>query len=297
MKTLTFPQKLDHIPQSYLAPKPERAGKLVDFYYDTYESFSYAEHSRPLRKHAVVYLPYGYSPAEKYNVFYLMHGGWSDETTYLGTSKDPHPLKNILDNGIADGKITPQIVVCPTYNNLSGQDSSDYGLALQLTNNYHHELVNDLLPAVEGRFSTYAADTSADGLKAARDHRAFVGFSMGSVTTWHTFQYALAYFRYFMPSSGGLGASGRTMAEFVRGQGFGPQDFFIFAASGSADFAYSGFTAQIQTMVNDAPEMFSYADNEADGNLYYLVAPGGTHGPKNALEDFYNSLIQLWKEE
>ena len=71
---------------------------------------------------------------------------------------------------MADGKIEPMIVVCPTYNNESEEDSADYSLALQLTENYHNELVNDLIPAVEGTYSTYAEETSLEGLRASRDH-------------------------------------------------------------------------------------------------------------------------------
>ncbi len=184
---LQFPTQLQKIPSRYLQKNNDKPGKLVSFNYDTYESFSYQQKSQKLTKRAIVYLPYNYSSDNKYNVFYLMHGGWSDETTYLGTPDDPHPLKNILDNAIAEGKITPMIVVCPTYNNLSVQDSSDYGLALQLTDNYHNELADDLLPAIENEFSTYAENVTEQGLIDSRDHRAFCGFSMGSVTTWHVF--------------------------------------------------------------------------------------------------------------
>lgn len=292
---LQFPNQLAHIPANYLKENHTAPGHLVSFNYRTYESFSYQEKERQLTKRAIVYLPADYSDDRQYNVFYLMHGGRSDETTYLGTPTDPHPFKNILDNAIAAHRIAPMIVVCPTYNNLSDHDSSDYGLALRLTNNYHHELVNDLLPAIESHFSTYAADVTPQGLTDSRDHRAFCGFSMGSVTTWHVFQYCLSYFRYFFPSSGALSNDGHWLASLVSAQGFGPADFFIFAASGTADFAYAGFTDQIEAM-KKAGETFRYANNERDGNLYYLVAPGGTHSPKNALEDFYNALIQLWKE-
>ena len=144
---------------------------------------SYEEESQVLHKRAIVYLPYGYSDEVQYNVFYLMHGGWSDETTYLGTPEAPAEFKNVLDHGIADGKIQPMIVVCPTYNNESDRDSWDYSLAIQLTEKYHNELVQDLIPAVEGRYSTFAEDTSLEGLRASRDHRAFCGFSMGTVAT------------------------------------------------------------------------------------------------------------------
>ena len=45
--------------------------------YETWESFSYEDHSQKLTKEVCVYLPYGYDENEKYNVFYLSHGGWT----------------------------------------------------------------------------------------------------------------------------------------------------------------------------------------------------------------------------
>lgn len=112
----TLPEELAQIPEDYFK-ESGYPGTLVELEYDTYESMSYEEHSQILHKRAIVYLPYGYSEETKYNVFYLMHGGWSNETTYLGTPDSPAAFKNVLDNGIADGKIRPMIVVCPTYNN------------------------------------------------------------------------------------------------------------------------------------------------------------------------------------
>lgn len=273
----------------------EYPGTLVELEYDTYESMTYEEQETVLHKRAIVYLPYGYSEDTQYNVFYLMHGGWSDETTYLGTPEHPNVFKNILDNGIAEGKILPMIVVCPTYNNESDTDSSDYSLALELTDNYHNELINDLIPAVESTYSTYAADTTPDGLRESRDHRAFCGFSMGSVTTWRTFQYCLDYFRYFMPSSGSLTTDGDYMASIVRDSGHDWDDFFIFAASGTDDFAYSSFKAQIEAMADVSDGTFRYADNEREGNLYFLKQEGGVHNGDYAMEYFYNGLCWIWQ--
>lgn len=273
----------------------EYPGTLVELEYDTYESMTYEEQETVLHKRAIVYLPYGYSEDAQYNIFYLMHGGWSDETTYLGTPEHPNVFKNILDNGIAEGKILPMIVVCPTYNNESDTDSSDYSLALELTDNYHNELINDLIPAVESTYSTYAADTTPDGLRESRDHRAFCGFSMGSVTTWRTFQYCLDYFRYFMPSSGSLTTDGDCMASIVRDSGHDWDDFFIFAASGTDDFAYSSFKAQIEAMADVSDGTFRYADNEREGNLYFLEQEGGVHNGDYAMEYFYNGLCWIWQ--
>ena len=78
-----FPDSLIDIPANYLS-EAEQQGTLQDLYYDTYESFSYEEKSQKLEKHAVIYLPYGYDENKKYPVFYLMHGGWSNEYAYLG---------------------------------------------------------------------------------------------------------------------------------------------------------------------------------------------------------------------
>lgn len=290
----SFPENLEQIPQEYFTPA-QQEGTLVELEYDTYESMSYEEKETVLHKRAIVYLPYGYSEDTPYNVFYLMHGGWSDETTYLGTPDQPNTFKYVLDHGMEDGKIQPMIVVCPTYNNESDTDSSSYSLALRLTENYHRELVNDLIPAVEGTYSTYAEDTSPEGIRQSRDHRAFAGFSMGSVATWRTFQYCLDEFRYFMPSSGSLTTDGEVMASMVRDSGHDWDDFFIFAASGTEDFAYSSFKTQIEAMAGADREIFRVADNEKEGNLYFLEQEGGTHSGEYAMEYFYNGLRWIWQ--
>ncbi len=276
-----FPSELVPIPDGYM-DKAEKQGKLENLYYDTYESFSYAEKKQKLTKRAVVYLPYGYDESQQYPVFYLMHGGWSDETIYMGTPENPRWMKNVLDHGIANGEIPPMIVVCPTYNNTSPEDSGDYSLALQLTNNYHNELENDLIPAVDSKYSTIAD----------RDHRAFCGFSMGSMTTWRTFEHSLEYFRYFMPSSGGPARSTSDYANIIKDYGYDWDDFFIFAASGTADFAYSGFKRGIDSMIAEG-DTFRLADNEKDGNIYYLESDGD-HTGTYAMMYFYNGLRWIW---
>ena len=288
-----IPQELAEIPSDYYSEAAEQ-GTLAELYYDTYESFSYEEGTQPLEKRAIVYLPYGYTEAESYNIVYMMHGGWSNETTNLGTPSAPSSFKNVIDNAIQSGAFAPLIIVCPTYNNTNenGQDSDNYSLALQLTRNYHNELINDLIPAVEGRYSGYAESASAQDLIAARDHRAFMGFSMGSVTTWRTFEFCLNYFRYFFPSSGAITSSGDYMDNIVENSGYADNDFFIWGMSGTNDFAYSSFTAQMNAMFD--AEHFARADNEAEGNIAYTVKEGYSHNAQAAQEYFYNALCWVW---
>ena len=291
-ETLSIPKELTEIPDTYFSPASQQ-GTLVELYYDTYESVTYEEKSKTLNKRAIVYLPHGYSEEEKYNVFYLMHGGWGNETTQLGTPEQPSTLKNVIDNGIANGDFEPLIIVCPTYNNTSPEDSANYGLAFgTLTVNYHNELVNDLIPAVEGKYSTYAESTSAEDIIASREHRAFGGFSMGSVTTWYTFVNCLDQFRYFLPMSGAMDYQGDDVDAAVTASGHAPEDFFIFAITGTDDFEYRNFTNQMEGMFS--MESGNFVEGE---NVAFRVKEGYAHDGKAAMEYTYNGLLQFWKKE
>src|SRR5690606_7426686 len=181
------------------------------------------------RKKMNVYLPYGYDPNDKekrYNVLYLMHGGGENEDLIFGGPGENRELKNILDHMIANGDIEPLIVVTPTF--YGGMND----VAL-----FHDELISVVVPLVETTYNTHAKSGSLEDLKASRAHRAFGGFSMGSVTTWHVFANKLDYFKYFVPLSGdswalgerGGGIKPRETAEFLadvaRKSGYAPQDY------------------------------------------------------------------------
>ena len=291
-QSIAVPQKLETIPEAYYSPAEEQ-GTLVELYYTTYESTTYEQKTQELEKRAIVYLPYGYSEDVKYNVFYLMHGGWGNETTQLGTPENPSALKNVIDNAIANGQFDPLIIVCPTYNNTSPEDSGNYTLAFRtLTVNYHNELVNDLIPAVEGTYSTYAASTSPEDIQASRDHRAFGGFSMGSVTTWYTFVSCLDQFRYFLPMSGAMDYQGDDVDAAVTASGHGPEDFFIYAMTGTEDFEYRNFTNQMEGMFSQPNNNFVEGEN-----VVFRVKEGYAHDGRAAMEYTYNGLRLFWNAE
>jgi len=227
-----------------------------------------------------VYLPYGYDPDNadrKYNVLYLMHGGGENEDLLFGGPGENRELKNILDNMIAKGELEPLIVVTPTFNG----GMNDVAL-------FHDELVDDILPLVETTYHTYAASGSPEDLKASRAHRAFGGFSMGSVTTWHVFVNKLDYFKYFVPLSGDSWALGERsgglmpretaafLAEAARKSGYAPQDYYIFSATGDLDIAYPNLKPQVDAM-RQHTDVFIYSSDKTKGNFYFLVAEGGSH--------------------
>ncbi len=285
------PQELKMIPEEYFQAADQQ-GSLEDLYYDTYESFSYNEKSKPLQKHAVVYLPFGYSKGQKYDVFYLMHGGWGDENMTLGTPNSASAFKNVIDHAIAAGEMRPLMIVCPTYNNTNenGRDSANFSLAMQLTENYHNELINDLIPAVEGKYSTYAASIRKEDLIASRDHRGFGGFSMGSVATWRTFQYGLDYFHYFLPMSCGTSLNEEDI--FAAAEGRDPNSYFVFVMTGTEDFAYTYDKGRTDLMRTS--KYFTSVDDNATGNFAFRVKEGYSHGGPAAMEYTYNGLIFFW---
>ena len=285
---------LAEIPSEYFQ-EAEQKGTLEELEYDTFESFSYEEQSQSLTKRAIVYLPYGYSEDVQYDVFYFMHGGWSNETSTLGTPGNENGFKNVLDNAIQNGEIEPLIIVCPTYNNTNenGQDSDSFSLAMQLTENYHNELINDLLPAVEGTYSTYAEDVTAKGLADARDHRGFGGFSMGSVTTWRTFEYCMDYFRYYLPMSYGTSLDDEEIWQGANG--YDQEDYFVWMITGTKDFAYSYDENRANEMRDS--EYFTEAGSLENGNFAYTVKEGYSHDGTAAMEYTYNGLRLFWGAE
>ena len=143
-------------------------------------------------------------------------------------------------------------------------------------------------------YSTYAEDVSVEAIEASRDHRGFGGFSMGSVNTWRTFEHALPYFRYFMPMSGSLSSDGEFLEGIVENSGYTSDDFFIFAMTGTDDFAYSGFKNQIDAMAGSANGVFVEADSEAEGNLAHREREGYRHDGAASDEYTYNGLRFFW---
>lgn len=293
------------IPAEY-TEEAAHQGKVERIEYDTP---AYNGSGDMQRKYAYVYTPYGYDENSRYDVLYLMHGGGgSQESVFTGT-EHPGMIKNMLDHLIEDKQLAPILVVAPSFYPADGADSS-VSTAEGLVKLFPDEFVNDLIPAVEGTYSTYAETTDEEDIRASRDHRAFGGFSMGSVTTWYVFQHKLDYVATFLPISGDSWAvamqggrsrpqeTAETLRDALAQSGYGVQDFFIYAITGTDDIAEPCMTPMIEKM-QAMPETFIFAENRADGNIRYRVKPGGMHDMTNVRQYLYNMLPKLWpaKEE
>lgn len=276
------------VPDGYDQEAEER-GSVVRIDYDTRD---YAEGSGATRTNtAYVYLPYGYDGSRRYNILYFVHGHYS---TAASTFEDGNGVvRKLLDQMIAHGDIDPMIVVTPSYN--YGQPTASYADADPYCRALPQELVNDLIPVVEGRYRTYAETTDAEGIEASRDHRAIGGFSMGAVTTWYAFDETLDAFRWFMPVSGDCWSLGRFagmnrpddtaayLAEKVQQSPYTGTGFYIWAASGTNDSAYSEILLQIEGMAR-LGDVFNTT------NMTFHQKEGARHEFRPIPEYLYNAL-------
>jgi enterochelin esterase-like enzyme len=139
-------------PADINAHKDVRHGKL--------EMVSYDSKSVGAMRKMQVYTPPGYNQENKYPVLYLLHGIGGDETEWQRFAK----VDDLLDNLLAERKITPMIVVMPNGRAQKGRAGGILAFAA-----FEHDLLKDVIPAIESRYS----------VQADREHRALAGLSMG----------------------------------------------------------------------------------------------------------------------
>ena len=245
-----------------------------------------------------VYLPYGYDEngTERYNIVYFLHGTNETQDSLIGDEK----AKNALDNMIEVGVVEPFIMVFPTY-------YYDYeNRAIDMAAFSQKEMRNDIMPAVESAYRTYAETADDAGFKASRDHRAFAGFSRGCYACWHQFFNSLDYAKWFMPFSANISAADEMSLEMpveeqmqmikdaLANQADYKNDFFIYAAcGGKRDMMYDVNAALITAMIADT-EDFSFGTNPAENNLYYSVS-NEIHQTLMSRFYFYNAFDVVFK--
>lgn len=231
-----------------------------------YESKTYDDANRPLNKKALVYLPYGYDKAVKYNVLYLLHGGGCTYDYWFKLFPD---TVKILDNMMANGVCKPCIVVTPTFYH----DDADTKVHDESRcENFQFEIRNDLLPAVEAKYSVYSG-------AEARDHRAFAGLSLGSMTTYRAaFYNNYDLFAYYGPFSGCCGPFGdheveveRIIKTVTEGKEKGLDLKYMFCGNGDKDIAFEEHKDIMEKVVAKC-DLF-----KKDENYDFYIIPGGVH--------------------
>lgn len=264
--------------------KTDKKGTVERFLYNT---GTYDERvSLPMTKSAWVYLPYGYDAAKQYNVLYLLHGGGVNEDWWFKMFPD---TVTILDNMIAQGICEPCIIVTPTYYRGTDVDRN----AEFITEHFRFELRKDLIPAIESKYSTYAgSDVSEENLIKTRNHRAFAGLSLGSMTTYRAaFYNNYDLFSWYGPFSGCCGPKGDRKVEVKRiietlenGVKINLPLDYLFCCNGDQDIAYEEHV-EIMSNVTKTCDILKQGEN-----YDFFIIPGGVHDMKAWQLHLYHAL-------
>lgn len=275
----------------------EKQGRVVRI---KYTSRDYAGDGSSIEKTACVYLPYGYNEDDtktRYDIFYVMHGlsGTADE--FFGINGGA--FKNLIDNMIERGAIKPMIVVAPTFD--AENKPQEFSRADSEVRQFHQDLINDLMPAVEGKYHTYSKGNSKKALADSRDHRAFGGFSMGAVTTWMQFCMNSDYIRYFLPMSGACwyyGGYGNSrpaencdlLEKTVRDNKLDERGYFIYVCTGTNDTLRGEVDLQMK-------EMYARKNTFTPDHVAYFMKDGGAHDYSSEMEYIYNALPLFFTQD
>lgn len=297
----------------------DQKGEVVTLEYDTpaYAVNDLLGVEETLHKRMNVYLPYGYDEAKQYNVLYLLHGtkgeadGPMEDFWMVQWGSD---TLNVLDNMIKNGLCEPLIVVCPTYySEVEGCELGDEqakALSEKLNDNYIYaaesedggeldnpqniwpvyfgqELRNNIIPAVESAYSTFAqGDISEENLIATRDHRAFAGLSRGSMTVARSGLTdnadIISYFGNYSGMWQKFDVFKTALTETYKDYPIG----FWYNGNGKIDFAKKDHDAFMEQVKNEMTDTFTDGENFA-----YVILKDGGHMYKSWIADLYNSLL------
>lgn len=288
--------------EEYIYHDVNRRGRITRIEYSTKN-----QSGETREKYANVYLPYGYDEEDnnvRYNILYIIHGGGGSPDAWLDSCK----VKNMLDHEIETKKISPLIVVFPTYYK---EKIGRIGPPVREVEREHvrffqKELREELLPVVESKYHTYAEETTLKGLQQSRMHRGICGFSMGGAATWFAFFHNIDYFSYYVPLSGDCweieGQGGLTKPEETAmalkdqavSSGYGTDEFFIYAATGTKDSAYRPLNSQVCAM-RKYPDVFEENEDLSKGNFHYLLGEEKEHEYEAVYQYLYNILPYLFE--
>ncbi|HEX5323969.1 MAG TPA: alpha/beta hydrolase-fold protein [Capsulimonadaceae bacterium] len=132
----------------------------------TVEIAQYYSKSVGTYRHALIYLPPGYTTRKKYPVLYLLHGIGGDEMEWYRNGAP----QIILDNLYAAGKLVPMIVVLP--NGRAQMDDRPIGNVYAggpAFAAFEQDLMGSLMPYIASHYSA----------KTGPDNTALAGLSMG----------------------------------------------------------------------------------------------------------------------
>lgn len=251
------------LPGQYALPYEGEKGTVEKI---SYLAKDYIGNGEDYEKKAYVYLPAGYDESKQYNVLYLMHGIGGNEKEW-GLDSNTSKLKRILDHLFGSGAVEPFIVVTPNGKAFALEHEQENDLFYL----YGYELRNDLIPYIEGHFSTYANyDENGYDLTEARRHRAIAGLSMGGMQTINVgICECLDVFSYFGAFSAAPTSNNKSVVAKSISDSEYDVDYFYNICGTQDTIAYASAVAAAK----DLPDI---CDKMVDGENYmWQEKPGG----------------------
>ena len=215
-----------------------------------------------MKRWANVYLPYGYDEngAERYPIIYFFHGGGCDQTTLLGNPMTINSFDNMIETGVA----RPFIFVAPTYYYDVRAKKYDLDLFVQ-------EMLLDLMPAVEGKYRTFAVSADEAGFAASRDYRAVCGFSAGTSFAWGFMSRIMDVCRYYLPCSG-AGIGEQEMNAVIDSARNHPDDFFLYLSCGGREDVAYAHCLDAAKRLRELTDVFHYGTDSQTDNFFFSLS-------------------------
>ena len=273
----------------YDAPS-EKPGTVVKLEYITRQ---YGEESTHW---ANVYLPYGYNEngTKRYPVMYFFHGTNETQDSFIMNDKAKSSVDNMIEVGIAP----PCIMVFPTY-------YYDYENRTLSVEKLVQEIRQELMPAVENMYRTYAETADAKGFIDSRMYRAFAGYSRGGRMTWEMFATMQDYAYWYLPMSGGFSTpesnpvpdhQKERLEQALADQPDWQGNYYVyFSCGGKRDNAIDMCNDLVDYMLEDT-EHFSYGTKPGENNLCYCSS-NELHQTLIGRFYLYNAFVDvLWKD-
>ncbi len=280
------------LPEELRGKCPER-GTVEEI---TYTTWIYSGDRRidgtDVEKKMLVYLPYGYDPAEQYDVLILMHGLGNGESYWLGEPQEYEgkmmSTTDMLDNLIYTGYCGKMIVAAPTfYRNAFNYSTYDPQADAVL---FWPELRFDVLPCLAEHYATYAGSGRVEDIAAVREHFGYVGLSMGSIIAYQSLlPYCLDEIGWIGCLSG-FGTEPSSMARRIcNWDGAAYPIYYLYNGCGSIDAAWQEHKDGYERMLS-AIEKLEPGRLEDGKNCCFVEIEYAKHEYKGWIIGLYNCL-------
>ncbi|MDO5297844.1 MAG: hypothetical protein Q4F18_00330 [Clostridia bacterium] len=285
----------EEIPEQLRAECAQK-GTVERIEYATYVYDKSGAAGKPGINEAYVYLPYGYDPEGAYSILYLMHGGeehagyWFAQGDYAaGGARDRSSSSvtlNVLDQMIASKRCEPLIVVTPCM-------AAEKKHGFNGTGTFRYEFKNDLVPAVESQYATFAdGDTSPAGLTASRDHRGYAGLSLGSTTGWASILMGCTDYVGYIGNFSGYNSNVYAISDSMNTAYAEYPILYWYNGNGSYDQSHDDHLRAYNQMLKLCPGKLTEGTDTAKGqNCCFVDKPGKSHNYASWIIDLYNVLL------